>query len=856
MFFRISITAVIFIAAIWGDIIAQSSIKFAPLNPAFIKYQKTSLAKPKASDYVPAPVLPRSSIPESYRYDDDLPSDYDMRNGDWLTPIRDQMQTPLCWAYAAFGAIESQIKGLGRGSTNLSEKCLQEFHSNYYYTEGGNFQMTDSYLSTYNGPVLEENSSCYQALKAGTVTYSNYVNEATGSHGNIKPSSFLSGILNREDTLHNMIKHTIYKTGAVSTTMYFGNEYYNAKNYTYYCDSTSKEVNHAVVLIGWNDTMKTAALEPGAWIVRNSWGTSFGEGGYFYLSYSDSVALHGENYIWPIIEDYNADAYLYMNDQLGGISCLGYKNETYAYGLAKFEAQINLPITKIMTWTKEGNSKVSVWIYDNFDGSNLNGLLGESLNNYREYAGYFMVDLPVPIYLSAGNDFYIKIKYEYPDTLLPPVPCELEIEKYCSPLIRTGKYWISLDDNDWYLLGAGTDFLVNLSIRAYAQPVKTDWVFQESAVKNNLNGIFFTNESKGYVVGDSGIILKTANGGSNWSAKSSGSSYNLSSIFFADESNGWTVGANGKIYNTLDGGETWSPQTSNTGNWLGSVFFYDKNNGYAVGELGKILKTTNGGTNWTTVQRVNGDNLNFISFKNSSVGWAAGQNGIIIKTTNGGANWTKKNSSTSSLISSFCFVDSNTGWAAAGNGTILKTIDGGENWIKQISPTSFNLYSIWFCDKDTGWIVGDKGTILKTTDAGLSWKYQPSGTNNFLYSLFFPTPAKGFIAGGAGTILKKTGGLVHVEEVINLPANFILHQNYPNPFNPTTVISYQLSALSYVTLRIYDILGREVAALVNEEKPAGKYQVEFNASHLASGIYYYRISAGNFIAAKKMILLK
>ena len=85
---------------------------------------------------------------------------------------------------------------------------------------------------------------------------------------------------------------------------------------------------------------------------------------------------------------------------------------------------------------------------------------------------------------------------------------------------------------------------------------------------------------------------------------------------------------------------------------------------------------------------------------------------------------------------------------------------------------------------------------------------------------------------------------------------FSLEQNYPNPFNPTTSLQYSVGSLQFVTLKVYDILGNEVAILVNEEKPAGYYEIEFDASNLTSGIYYYRINAGNFSEIKKMILLK
>ena len=96
-----------------------------------------------------------------------------------------------------------------------------------------------------------------------------------------------------------------------------------------------------------------------------------------------------------------------------------------------------------------------------------------------------------------------------------------------------------------------------------------------------------------------------------------------------------------------------------------------------------------------------------------------------------------------------------------------------------------------------------------------------------------------------------------VNEEVNIqPEQYSLEQNYPNPFNPTTSIRYQVSSIAQVTLKVYDILGNEVARLVNEDKPVGSYEVDFDASQLSSGIYLYKLTAGNFIETRKMILIK
>jgi hypothetical protein len=129
--------------------------------------------------------------------------------------------------------------------------------------------------------------------------------------------------------------------------------------------------------------------------------------------------------------------------------------------------------------------------------------------------------------------------------------------------------------------------------------------------------------------------------------------------------------------------------------------------------------------------------------------------------------------------------------------------------------------------------------------------------------------AVGGLSGGGGTIFHTTnGGVTFVEEenTNEVPAEFLLSQNYPNPFNPNTKIKYSLPQTSLVQIKVFDVLGNEIETLVNEEKLAGTYEVEFNVSSLsssvsakggyASGVYFYQLKAGDFVESKKMILLK
>ena len=104
-------------------------------------------------------------------------------------------------------------------------------------------------------------------------------------------------------------------------------------------------------------------------------------------------------------------------------------------------------------------------------------------------------------------------------------------------------------------------------------------------------------------------------------------------------------------------------------------------------------------------------------------------------------------------------------------------------------------------------------------------------------------------------LIKFESDVSNVEDQI-IVNDYNLYQNFPNPFNPATTIKYQIPELSFVTLKVYDVLGSEIITLVNEEVPIGSYKVEFNAANLSSGVYFYRLQTGSFVETKKMMLMK
>jgi hypothetical protein len=130
---------------------------------------------------------------------------------------------------------------------------------------------------------------------------------------------------------------------------------------------------------------------------------------------------------------------------------------------------------------------------------------------------------------------------------------------------------------------------------------------------------------------------------------------------------------------------------------------------------------------------------------------------------------------------------------------------------------------------------------------------------NSVLSLAIDGSGNKWIGTYGGLAVYKEGGVVSVEEnpISEIVAKeYLLSQNYPNPFNPTTTIKYSIPEFSFVSIKIYDVLGSEIAAIVNEEKPTGNYELSWNAANLSSGVYFYQLKVGNYVETKKMILLR
>ena len=206
----------------------------------------------------------------------------------------------------------------------------------------------------------------------------------------------------------------------------------------------------------------------------------------------------------------------------------------------------------------------------------------------------------------------------------------------------------------------------------------------------------------------------------------------------------------------------------------------------------------------------------------------------------------------------------------AADASVIRTDAGYDMWYGGHSKTAVSNHipqaKIGYASSSDGinWTKYHKNPVLSPTEVSPQWTtgyYSPSVYfDGERFHMWFSgwTEGGGMISIGYATSVLDTSNYTGIEENLlkQVPREYNLFQNYPNPFNPSTKIGFRIPDFEFVSLKIYDILGREVSTLVNEEKPAGSYEVEFNAANLSSGAYFYKIRAGSFVQTKKMILLR
>jgi photosystem II stability/assembly factor-like uncharacterized protein len=409
----------------------------------------------------------------------------------------------------------------------------------------------------------------------------------------------------------------------------------------------------------------------------------------------------------------------------------------------------------------------------------------------------------------------------------------------------------------------------------------------------NEHSIKFLNQSMASLVGEDGVILNTIDGGLNWTALESGVTNVLYGNAIVDENTSFVVGENGLILKTSDGGNSWNIIPSGTFQNLKKVMVIDSSV-IICGEQGVMMVSHDMGATWANPVKFTNRNLNYITFTSPAVKknnikrtnkralsgfilYAVGDSSGIFNSTDDGDSWSQIPYSNTSLnFESIAAIDQNNLTLVGDSYTIVRTNDGGITWTTPgYTPGSVNLNEITFFDANNGVIVGDDGLVLNTTDAGNTWL--PSNvqvnpaiiTQKDLKSVAFSSVSNGIAIGQDGAQYYSTDGGQNWTMQLSTPANknkakknlqVAVKQNFPNPFNPSTIISYNLPFDASVTLKVYDMLGKQVTSLVNGNQSAGSYNFRFDGANLSSGIYFYELKATgnnvNFSKTMRMILTK
>jgi len=463
-FSLVKCTILIFVSwvCLWAQVetIAQAQtltsgpqVSEAPLNPDFIAWQQRVETfgfegrdtEGITSGYVPSP-FDRSHLqyqtPSPGLFFGPLlaqPAKFDLRESGHVTSVKSQGECGCCWTFATYGSLESWLLRNKGESWDFSENHLKNNHGFDFAPCGsGNADMSIAYLSRWAGPVNESDDP-YHAW-----------DDSPSRGGSCQ--KYVRGVL--YFTTPSEIKDALMIYGALQVRMCWtwDDPYYNSSAYTYYYDG-SGDPNHMVTLVGWDDNKHVSrAPGKGAWLIKNNWGTDFGENGYFYISYHDTIAVKEAVAFCDAV---STSSYMtnYQYDPLGQTSSSGYNNTT-AWGANIFIASADELLDAVGFHALAKETSYEIYIYDSYEIHNFDtfdgisfqddDLLG-SCSGTVSYAGYHTVTLPLPIELRKEDDFVIVIKFTTPGYNYP-IPTEKPIEGYSSgATANAGESYISSD---------------------------------------------------------------------------------------------------------------------------------------------------------------------------------------------------------------------------------------------------------------------------------------------------------------------------------------------------------------------------------------------------------------------------
>ncbi|MBI4813517.1 MAG: DUF11 domain-containing protein [Methanobacterium sp.] len=377
-----------------------------------------------------------------------LPYYYDLRLLGRLTPVKDQNPLGTCWVFSTLGSLESSL--LPYESWNFSENNVKNILSYSYsegfdrtFTGGGDWLAVLAYLARYSGPVL--------AVDDPYNTTSDY------SPSGLTPVKHVQGAViippRANSTDNAQYKLAIMKYGAVVTQMAVYSDFYNGSSAAYYCNESAL-INHDICLVGWDDNYdRNNFLTPppgdGAFIVRNSWGTDWGDGGYFYMSYYDTCLATQGGCVFSNTENTSNYNQVYQYDPYGLVNMTGFNGET-AWFSNLFTANTTNPLKAASFYSLAPNSTYNVSVYLNPQNNNpTSGILSYWKNGVIASPGYNTIPFDNYIPLSIGQVFSVVVKITSPG-IQSPVAYEYPLMNYSSRATSNfGEGFISSDGVTW-----------------------------------------------------------------------------------------------------------------------------------------------------------------------------------------------------------------------------------------------------------------------------------------------------------------------------------------------------------------------------------------------------------------------
>lgn len=322
-----------------------------------------------------------------------------------------------------------------------------------------------------------------------------------------------------------------------------------------------------------------------------------------------------------------------------------------------------------------------------------------------------------------------------------------------------------------------------VALRSLSQPA---WVWQNPLpTGNDLNTVYFINSSTGFTCGNNGTVLRTSNGGVNWSVINPGTSDNVQSIFFTDQNTGYMgIGRfQGLMLKTTNAGLNWT--TENLGIQYGprSINFINANTGVAAFQTANILLTTNAGLNWQQIPTSISYNTCIWAVSGTTF-YSAGSSSVS-KTTNGGINWVTQSLGAGEDVLSICFTDSLNGILCGRQSLIRRTTNGGTTWDIITSGAFGDIFSVRYVNSQNVFASAQGGGVLKSTNGGINWSlsYIPETYFNNLLSVMPLNSNDIFISGAFGSVCKSTNGGTNWLQLFGVINNDIYYSNFADDNN-------------------------------------------------------------------------